>query len=166
MSLLIFVSVNSHLVLMFYCYVYVYRRWIKLYSILLLYILHTRLGIHPGDENTYISEARARESGGSMMKASQNMRNLMGLIYRDRLMNIYSEMWSAECDGCEVILKCTMVYRWLYTYSPIFCIEFVSKLSRQSVSPSTDHKFASSLSVSCHDGRFHRKPTISSTYGR
>ena len=30
----------------------------------------------------------------------------------------------------------TMVYRWLYTYSPILCIEFVSKLSRQSVSPS------------------------------
>ena len=35
----------------------------------------------------------------------------------------------------------TMVYRWLYTYSPIFCIEFVSKLSRQSLSPSTDHQF-------------------------
>ena len=35
------------------------------------------------------------------------------------------------------------VYRWLYTYmySPMFCIEFVSKLSRQSVSPSTDHQF-------------------------
>ena len=27
-------------------------------------------------------------------------------------------------------------------------------------------KFASSLSVNCHDGRFHRLPTISSTYGR
>ena len=37
-------------------------------------------------------------------------------------------------------LDSTMFYRWLYTYSPIFCIEFVSKLSRQSVSPSTDHK--------------------------
>ena len=28
----------------------------------------------------------------------------------------------------------TMVYRWLYTYYPIFCIEFVSRLSRRSVS--------------------------------
>ena len=54
-----------------------------------------------------------------------------------------------------------MVYRWLYTYCPIFCIESVSKLSRPSVSPSTDHKFASSLSVNCHDRRFHRLPTIS-----
>ena len=55
----------------------------------------------------------------------------------------------------------TMVYRWLYTYSPIFWIEFVSKLSRQSLSPSTDHKFESSLSVNCHDSHFHRLPTIS-----
>ena len=77
---------------------------------------------------------------------------------------------------------------YTYMYSPIFCIEFVSKLSRQSVSPSTDHKFASSLSVNCHDSQFHhrlpsmkfasslsvychdsqfhRLPTISSTYGR
>ena len=29
--------------------------------------------------------------------------------------------------------NCTVVYRWLYTYSPIFWIEFVSKLSRQSL---------------------------------
>ena len=60
----------------------------------------------------------------------------------------------------------TMVYRWLYTYSPIFWIEFVSKLSRRSVSPSTDHNVESSLSVNCHDRRYHRLPTISSTYDR
>ena len=60
----------------------------------------------------------------------------------------------------SMYLILTMVYRWLYTYSPIFCIEFVSKLSRQSVSPSTDHKFASSLSVNCHDSHFHRLPTM------
>ena len=62
--------------------------------------------------------------------------------------------------SCPCVLVCTMVYRWLYTYSPIFCIEFVRKLSRQSVSPSTDHKFASSLSVNCHDSQFHRLPTM------
>ena len=56
---------------------------------------------------------------------------------------------------------CTMVYRWLYTYFPILWIEFVSKLSRRSVSPSTNHKFESRLSVNCHDRRFHRLPTIS-----
>ena len=67
---------------------------------------------------------------------------------------------------------------YFYAYSPIFCIEFGSKLSRlsiffspstdhkfpsslsvschnQSVSPSTDHKFASSFSVNCHDSHFH-----------
>ena len=54
----------------------------------------------------------------------------------------------------------TMVYMWLYTYSPIFYIKFVSKLSRQSVSPSTDHKSASSLSVNCHDSQFHRLPSM------
>ena len=42
-------------------------------------------------------------------------------------------------------------------FTPICCIEFVSKLSRQSVSM----KFASSLSVNCHDSPFHRLPTIS-----
>ena len=57
-----------------------------------------------------------------------------------------------QLDGNALVL--TMVYRWLYTFSPIFCIEFVSKLSRQSVSPSIDHKFASSLSVNCHDSHF------------
>ena len=49
-------------------------------------------------------------------------------------------MYMPLIAGLLCWLPCTMVYRWLYTYSPIFCIEFVSKLSRQSVSPSTDHK--------------------------
>ena len=58
----------------------------------------------------------------------------------------------------SVNLKCVWMglpftYRWLYTYFPIFWIEFVSKQSRPSVSPSTDLKFRSSLSVNCHDGR-------------
>ena len=69
-----------------------------------------------------------------------------------------------SCSVAYVLHNTTMVYRWFYTYSPIFCIEFVSKLSRQSLSPSTDHNFASSLSVNCHDSYFHRLPTISSTY--
>ena len=52
--------------------------------------------------------------------------------------------------------------RWFigdFALTPQYC-EFVSKLSRQSVSPSTDHKFASSLSVNCHDSHFHRLPTM------
>ena len=67
--------------------------------------------------------------------------------------------WTDQASG-QGYHTATMVYRWLYTYSPIFCIECVSKLSRQSISPSTDHKFASSLSVNCHDSQFHRLPTM------
>ena len=54
----------------------------------------------------------------------------------------------------------TMVYMWLYTYSPIFCIEFVSKLSRQSVSPSIDHE----VCISWTDGRQTVKLTVVTVY--
>ena len=60
----------------------------------------------------------------------------------------------------HIYIIIAMVYRWLYTYFQIFCIEFDSKLSRRSVSPSTDHKFALSLSVNCHDRRYHHLPTV------
>ena len=63
--------------------------------------------------------------------------------------------WPHICDNL----------RWFigdFTLTPqIFWIEFVSKLSRQSLSPSTDHKFESSLSLNCHYSHFHRLPTIS-----
>ena len=49
----------------------------------------------------------------------------------------------------------------LRLYLPILWIEFVSKLSRRSVSPSTYHKFESSLLVNCHDRRYYRWPTMS-----
>ena len=55
-----------------------------------------------------------------------------------------------ECIQCAAELR-IFVLLW---------IEFVSKLSRRSVSSSTDHKFESSLLVNCHDRWYHRLPTI------
>ena len=128
---------------------------------------HSQL-VDPLNQGTFVVVSAACRTRGTGTGALGVLRNRFSVCRSSRSRCIRDTVFSNAATGdhssfCR--FRPAVSVRWSArppgTYSPIFCIEFVSKLSRQSLSPSTDNKFASSLSVNCHDSHFHRLPTIS-----
>ena len=116
--------------------VYSGKTWHFAYSMTIIYIHNNTLILlqvctHPSLYYTYMQSSILRyRMGHSHAATRSSCRQSISLT-----------LWHTSSGHSINCWLTTMVYRWLYTYSPIFCIEFISKL-------------------------FHRLPTISSTYGR